>query len=193
MDMLDTLVKVVEKLIELLKHRREMEEKTFDLVVAPLYTDLMAIHGDYLRLFETCRQNLADRVELSRVAQELRHQRLEREALRDSVVSLVRVFRENERLRPYRDFFDTVTAYMSGYEDNAVHGRISSNSTSLLSAMETYLAKRGNGLRRTPETPALDPYAWLKSSAETVLEHLRLKWDEVCTEYARLSAGRTAA
>jgi hypothetical protein len=46
--MIDTLIKLLEKLTELVKIRKETEDKPFELLASPLYSNLEIIHGDYL-------------------------------------------------------------------------------------------------------------------------------------------------
>ncbi len=51
--MLDALVKIIDRLIELAKYREERFRRIFDKLIEPTYEDLTIIHSDYLEMFQT--------------------------------------------------------------------------------------------------------------------------------------------
>jgi hypothetical protein len=50
---LDALVKIIDRLIELAKYREERFRRIFDKLIEPTYEDLKIIHSDYLEMFQT--------------------------------------------------------------------------------------------------------------------------------------------
>ncbi len=113
--MVDVLIKLLEKLIELAKHRKEVEEKPFALLISPLYSNIEKIHRDYLRLFESCHNELKSGVQFEVVAKHLAADRIEQEALRCSVIAFAESYQHNPRLNTYKDFFFEVELYFVTY------------------------------------------------------------------------------
>jgi hypothetical protein len=53
--MIDGLVKITDRLIELVKYREEKSRRIFDKLIEPVFADLLLIHKNYLEIFETVR------------------------------------------------------------------------------------------------------------------------------------------
>ena len=49
--MIDGLVKIVDRLIELVKYREEKSRRIFEKLIEPVFNDLVVIHKDYLAMF----------------------------------------------------------------------------------------------------------------------------------------------
>lgn len=57
--MLDALIRVADRLIDLQKYRNERRAKIFDALIDPLMRDLTTVHGDYIRILDDLRRKLA--------------------------------------------------------------------------------------------------------------------------------------
>ncbi len=183
--MTDVLIKLLEKLIELTKHRKEVEEKPFDLLISPLYSKLETIHRDYLRMFESCRSDLKSGVQLEVVAKHFMADRLELEALRRSVVAFAESYGFNPRLKPYEDFFKGVVEYFYGTDI----GRERSHSAHLLQAMEHLLSEEVE----FEESEFLTEEK-LRTGVTLLIQRrllsIRESWKKISQEFARLGAKR---
>ena len=110
--MIDTLLKLLDRLIQLVKRRKEVEERTFELLIKPMYTDLETIHKDYLLMLEKCEVDLKEN-KLKDIAKRLRTERLELEPLRFSISSFAASYLKNPKLSHYTFFFLGVSNYFS--------------------------------------------------------------------------------
>ena len=190
--MIDALVKLLEKLVELVKIKKEAEEKILDLVIIPLFKDFKAIHEDYLKLFEDCRRDLAGDADLRAIVRQLSKDRVANEALRRSIASMVTAYAKNPKLSRYHDFFQAVAAYA----DAAEWSRPSTASTSLLEMLEHWAGEGDedkfqiiwqgeNGVRNKrvliAETIAV---------TDISLKRLREAWERVSRSYAEIHLSR---
>ena len=168
--MIDALVKLLEKLTELVKHRKEVEEKTFELLIKPLYTDLGAIHKDYLKMFEKCLRELDEGVEIKKIAKQLEFDRLELEPLRRSIESFIESYMNYPKFNDYRSCLVLVRNYL--HDPNSIDGRTwSAGLSSILSGIPNF------GFPARSEV--LD---YLEYS----LKYVRIGWTKVSAEYAKL-------
>jgi hypothetical protein len=109
--MIDSSVKLLDKLVQFLNHRREAKEFAFAQLVAPTYENLKTIHEDYLRMFKWCEYELKKGADIYVIAEQLMKDRLQKEALRQSILAFVRVHLKNDRLKNYELFFKAVEMY----------------------------------------------------------------------------------
>ena len=49
--MINALLSIIDRLIQLRKYRMERIEKAFKELFEPLFNDLLIIHGDYIKMF----------------------------------------------------------------------------------------------------------------------------------------------
>ena len=180
--MIDVLIKLLEKLIELAKHRKEVEEKPFDLLISPLYSNLEKIHPDYLRLFESCQSELKSGVQLEVVVKHLMVDRLEQEALRSSIIAFADSYSLDPRLKPYEYFFKEVVNYFYGFKIV----KSFSGSTHLLLEIDCWLREERKRDTFTEE----DMREGFIRLTQTILSNTRKSWKEISKEYAKLSAKR---
>jgi hypothetical protein len=84
--MIDSSVKLLDKLVQFLNYRRASKEFAFVQLVVPTYENLKAIHEDYLQMFEWCKNELKKGTDIYVIADHLMKERLEQEALRQSIL-----------------------------------------------------------------------------------------------------------
>jgi len=185
--MIDLLIKLLEKFIELAKHRKEVEEKPFTLLISPLYSKLEEVHRDYLCLFESCHSELKNGIQLEVVAKHLAIDRVEQEALRRSVIAFAGSYRDNPRLNPYEGFFSEVEHY---FWDNNMSGR-DTRSSLLLESIRVLISEKGEPKRFKPfieDFTEEDIREGLTELTQQMLSGIRKSWKKISKEYARLSA-----
>lgn len=49
--MIEALLKIIDRLIEMKKGRIKSRKQVFDMVLKPTFDDLLAAHGDYIKMF----------------------------------------------------------------------------------------------------------------------------------------------
>lgn len=95
--MIELILKLIDRIIDLKKYRDERFRKTFDDILDPLFKDLEAVHGNYIRMFEGVDAQLAaipdlesrpGRIRLREIAESLRQQRLEFEPVRVKLAAM---------------------------------------------------------------------------------------------------------
>ncbi len=117
--MIQEFITIAEKLVQLIKSRKEAEDRPMDLIVIPMYAGLNTIHSDYLQMFHKCMAGLQGKVPLPEITRTLLSDRIECEALRHSIVGFLDSYVENPRLRRYRDFFRASARYLRGRKMDA--------------------------------------------------------------------------
>src|SRR5207247_9712245 len=103
---LDSVVKLTEKITELLKYRAERRKLRFEHLIAPMYLALKKVHQDYLSVFETAKFELASDRSLSTIADSLEVRRRAEEAERRAVLQQAETFRTNASLVDCLSFLD---------------------------------------------------------------------------------------
>jgi hypothetical protein len=96
--MIDGLVKITDRLIELVKYREEKCRRVFEKLIEPIFTDLLLIHKNYLEMFETVRSLLPHKKDskqkrnkkLRRAFDFLSQKRVEFEPTRDKIRAIIR-------------------------------------------------------------------------------------------------------
>ena len=109
--MIDTLVKVTEKLAELLKYRSERHRRSFAELVEPIYAEMVRVHQDYLNLLGSTLSALEERRDLRQVAAELTEARRKQEATRRAASDMANELATMEVLKEYQVFFLAVGDY----------------------------------------------------------------------------------
>lgn len=59
--MLDLFLKLIEKLIDLVKQRQQLNRATFDELASPAMASMEAVHDDYVKTFSEYRAILKDK------------------------------------------------------------------------------------------------------------------------------------
>lgn len=177
--MIDALLKIVEKLTELLKARQQLRERQFERLVAPLFKDLQTVHQDYLEMFTACRKALVEGDDLSIVAEHLMAERLVREALRASIRALAESFARIDQLGQFSEFFLKVHSYFLPSE--LLTGSVA---TDLLRQMDEWIEQEQRAAFMPTGVDLKYARTFLLESVDRTLEHLRRKWQEIASSYA---------
>lgn len=174
--MLDSIVKLTEKITELVQYRSEKRARAFDKLVEPMYESLKLVHKDYLSIFETTKKELASGVRLTDVADSLSSRRLTEEAERRAILQHAETLTDDKALSAWQTFFTEVMRYF--YRTPFSKGSTPSNMLlhRLQDAQETLLRPS----RHTSD--ARDNLLW---AIDMTIEQLRENWERVSCEHAK--------
>lgn len=191
--MLDLLIKLIDRLIQLKGYQTERLQKAFDDILAPTFDDLLKVHQDYLKIFEQVRQELpatndletaSGRQELLQVAESLRQKRLEFEPVRSHLSAMIRTL-QGSRYGAHKklfsgeaqEFLDSVIAYFpEGYLKGA---RSASRATTLYAAIRS-------GAESISLPQIEQDGATLPMLVDDTIRDCQQHWDTVCERFAAL-------
>ena len=195
--MIELLLKLIDRLIDLKKYRAERLYKTFQDILDPIFNDLMSVHSNYLRMFEGVEEQLKALPDLDsedgkrglrEIAESLRRRRLEFEPVREKLAALTRELGGGLHGLPPKigpaEAQEFVASVIQYFPVGNITNR-SSRSTVLVMA-----------LRGAAEiTPAqVDRYGQsLPELVTSTMNDCREKWSSVCDSYAKLKIAVRAA
>jgi hypothetical protein len=178
--MIDSLVKVAEKLVELLKYRKQLREEQFAKSIDMVFQELKNVHQDYLKLFSNCAQALREKEDLSQIADSLFANRLEHEAMRRSIRALAESLAQNKTLKKFQPFFMEVNNYFqSGTFPN------DTRSSALLNELERCVRERRQGHFVSREFTPEELHQFVSQLVENTLTEVRASWDELSQLHAK--------
>ena len=185
--MLDALVRVTEKLIELLKYRSEVREKRFRNQIEPLFESLREVHQDYLDLFTACRKELEGEAKLGSIVEHILKRRLEHEPLRRSVIQMAYVFAKKDVPTALMQLFQEVEVYFFRSMPKAP----STPGSDLVTSMYSLAVEE-----RRSEFMLRDFDRWgaretLIAMVDRTLNDIRESWDRLALLYAEAVTGLT--
>lgn len=188
--MIELLLKLIDRLIDLEKYRAERMDKTFREILEPIFNDLMLVHSDYVRMFEEVQDKLAaipdltvedGKNRLREIAESLRRQRLQFEPVRVKLAALTRelgggLFGQAPKIDPpeAREFVTSVIRYFP--VGNITVG--SSRSSVLVAALRGAAEITSEQVERYGQG--------LPELVTSTINDCREKWSSVCDSYARL-------
>ena len=180
--MIESLVRIVEKLTDLAEYREQKRLREFDEAVRDLYTDVQTVHTDYMRMLEHCLAQLRRGEPLEMIGDVLTEERVTHEALRQKIRSIVDAYRDDSSWR-YWNFYRLIGNYfMIGY--------VRPGSSALLSLRDeiveaTLEARRleESSVRTADHIATEQLMSFLSNEA---IARLRKSWIELSAEYARL-------
>lgn len=177
--MIDSVVKLAEKIAEWAKYRNERSHVRFKRLIEPTFEAMKAVHADYLSFLEECLQALRAGDSISSVADTLERRRLEQESERRAIEHQAEIIREDKDFSEFHDFFYDVEHYLhlspfangtaSSILRHVLHAAINAESSVAHSS-----AQRANKAGRD---------AVIKQF-ESALTHLRHHWADVARAYA---------
>jgi hypothetical protein len=181
---IDTFVKVVEKLIELATYREQRDQRIFKDLVTKLFDDMQIVHTDYLQMLEECARELMREKPLTHLAETLSRHRLQHEALRRRLQETARVLEGSKQLPRYREFFQWFSFYFSVREMSGAH--TTSLSSIILGRVEDAIQ---HGRSMSDQEVGIEPAElnWeLFALVHDYLENTRRYWQRLCESYAKL-------
>lgn len=169
--MIEALLKIIDRLIEIKKGRIESRRQMFDMVLQPTFDDLLAVHGDYIKMFQQLMVFTGDErpsvvaKRIVKAKEQLRTNRLEFEPVREKIRVIARQLAKQKLPDEESAFVRAVLEYFPSGEPLLPH----SAATTLLKFLERDLA-----------ASAIDLLVM-----KTVESH-KHRWSDVCTTFASL-------
>lgn len=177
--MLDSVVKLTEKLTELFKYRAERRAQIFEDIIKPMYLAHKNVHWDYLSIFEAAKAELASDRALSEIAESLALRRIAEEAERHAILQHAKTLSVDKSLEECHPFFAATVDYFetTPFTQGGTH------SSSLRMAVDN--AAREQSVIQTNSSSKIDPWGNLTEAIERALIMLRKNWQCVSDEYAK--------
>jgi hypothetical protein len=173
--MLDTFIKLIDKVVELLRYRTGRRGRRFSTLVDPFYENLKAIHKDYLQFFEDTHARLLAGRELSKISADFSKRRIIEESQRMSVIAQAEVLSREHRVEDLREFFKAVNFYFY----------VQPLSSAVTPSTVLELAMRRASLITVDSQ---DSRVRLQEAIEVGMNALRENWRGVSAVYASLRA-----
>lgn len=178
--MLEALLKIIDRLIELKRGRILGRKEIFDRVIEPTFNELVLVHGDYIKMFEDLRvytaswsglaSELTGRAEKAK--SELRSRRSEFEPIRQKIRAFATGLASSQLPNEEKGFVDAVIRYFPSGEPSLPQ----SSATTVLGYLDQDLK---------PED--LDTLV-----SKTIQRH-RNAWSDVTTAFAKLKIAVASA
>ncbi len=198
---IESVVKVLDRLTDLLKYRQGRRKEFFNSVIEPLFNDLLTMHTDYIKMFDECRAQLADETtSLVKIEETLRLRRVVYDAVRLKCKGIVEALQGMDLEPQMAAFLKIAVSHVpSGSiadepEDGGIHEVLRrsrmfgiSNSASGMLLRMLQAADEGR-LVLDPQIASFPKIqrAHLLQSATTTLSDIRQRWTLICEEYTRL-------
>ena len=188
--MIDVLIKIIDKLIDLIKGRIQGRKDMFEKVIDPIFNDLLLIHGDYIKMFEHAKWLLPGYLEggrgyrasgggsgepgrgskeyekrLEDAINEIKKRRLEFEPVRSKVRTITKKLGKKTFPKEETKFIKSVLAYFPTADPKVL--------TSSASNILEYLDEHPNELQLAGVI------------GDTIHRH-KESWSDVCEAYAEL-------
>jgi hypothetical protein len=188
---IDSALKIIDKLTELLKFRHEKRREYFTTILEPMFSDLSVVHANYLKMFQSCSAQLNDEsTPLRDIGKQLAQQRVEYEAVRIKIESfVVALCRPNKLPDPYQEFLLSVVFSMPD-------GRLRSPYRASFATGIMWLLENPTGPEFTlslsgenaePDVE-LDERANALEAVGATSKFLKARWAETCQKFAAAQA-----
>ncbi len=173
--MIDALVRIVDRLVNLAERRHASRRVVFDEIVKPVFTDLETVVEDYLRLFHTTRRRVqaAPRADLPAALEETQKLRQALSSKRVRLQAASEVALADVKDKRLRRFFERVLKVLLSANPSGSPRRAMSKSTELVHFWE-YLEQDGMDKGR------------LVRFIDRSIADLRESWELVGQSYAEL-------
>jgi hypothetical protein len=168
---IEALLKIIARLIEIKKGRIQSRKQVFDMVLQPTFDDLLAVHGDYIKMFQQLMVFAGDQrpsvlaKRIAKAKEQLQKNRLEFEPIRENIRVVARQLAKRNLPGEETEFVSAVLQYFPSGEPLLPH----SSATTLLK----FLGRDLTG-------SAIDMLV-----IRTIESHKR-RWSDVCTAFASL-------
>jgi len=198
--MIDSLVKVSEKLADLLEYRARRRREIYTELVAPVYCLLQVAHSDYLAMFERCIEGLDGReLPLVEVACAFASERRGNETIRRDISAKAKVFGNGGLDKAYGEFFTAVSDYLAVPRIEPIEKRLATVreeiargrlSWSVVMALKLREAIFESEVERIAGLGALAGFEFdvrneTRAVATYMLDAVRTKWEPVAEAHAR--------
>ena len=188
--MIDSLVKLTEKIVELLKYRQTRKKLLFDEFAKPLYDQIAIVHQDYLSMLGKVKTALETGESLASICTTFSPDRSEKEAQRRAVRPLTNALLLDNKFAEFQPFLEAVDHYFSGPGPT-------SSSYSIIVETELRAAQRREEVVNATFVGRLfnrrsDYVEAPLRNVTNNIESLRRYWGRIVEEYAKLKIDSVA-
>lgn len=178
--MIDSLVKLAEKIGEWAKYRNERKEVRFKRLVEPSFEAMKAVHSDYLSFLEECLRAMKRGDPLKSVYETILVRRVEEEAERRAIQHQASTIYHDKSFAEFHNFYYEVEHYFELGPFGV------GTASSILSSRLRHAAEAESSVIVSPSrrAPAEATREDLIQSFEGILEFLRERWNQVAAAYA---------
>jgi hypothetical protein len=187
--MIDTLVKIVEKLTQLIKYRKELREKQFEKLITPLYEDLQIVHSDYLKLLTEVLVAIQNDSKIEEIAKLLMTKRIEKESLRKNIIDFSDIFLKEKSLERFHPLLTAIKFYF--YKRDIEYYENDSWTQVLFWYLESMADNQPLDSRQRLQLEEEQPLKTLHYLVNEMLEEIRERWSNISRQYASLLAGNS--
>ena len=182
-DMIDSFVKIVEKLIELRRYREDRNRRLFNDTVSLIFKDIEEIHRDYLQMFSACEMSLEENESLSKIVKDFRKARLKYEPTRRRILIILAELAGKTELAQFQWLFFHMHSYFSKAD----------SSVTVMAPMPSGFTRSSRHLTFMERTLqyarwAVDSSAYRRDiifSTREWRKRLESDWHQVCESYAK--------
>ncbi len=185
----------LELLQEILKISHSREHERIDKLIHPTFTDMMAVHRDYLHMFAIVRRSLESKRNIRSAARMLEENRDDLSALRRSTLEIARTISEGNHFVKYRPYFVAICDYFDYSDYNYMlpnlnlvidqEQKLSDETPSeqaLTNLRIAELLSAHNKNLRSHQGIILE----LITDLDTNVSRLEDKWQEIAKQYAKI-------
>jgi hypothetical protein len=179
--MIDSIVKIADKLTQLLALQKKHKEEKFEVFVQPIFEEMKLVHQDYMSMFNGCRAMLLTNEPVSSVLERLMSDRVEKIEPRSRVISLSESFLASRELSTYSDFYESIQDYFTS-TDMQGHNSPSSH---VIVEIEDWIDRKGKKDIERMHIGHEGGYQILRSLVEKRISILEHKWAAVLRAYGQ--------
>ena len=181
--MLDSALKVINKLIQLLQIRELRRKERFDKFVQPLFSDLSTIHDNYQKFLGNVVIRLKNNPKsIVKIVNSLRKHREDYSHLRHTTRIISKEFAKKFEDDPISEFIFAVSNYFPD-------GDLKTDPSASTQILELFSGwDGGRELMNQHGETVKDPIQYFISTIETHLMLQNYNWKTVCERYAKLKS-----
>lgn len=180
---LESVIKVVDRLTDLLKYRHGRRKELFTAIIEPLFNDLLTMHADYMKMFDDCSQQLShNEVPIQQIAELLRQRRQVYEGLRIKSRAIINSLAT-------ADFEPEAKSFLEAAAYHIPDGRLGPIMSTPSGMLLSRLYKSSGILIDTPPSAVNSrnsDRAALRDLVVTTTNETRSRWGSICEEYIRV-------
>lgn len=176
--MIDSLLKVAEKIAEWARYRNERNQVRFKRLVEPTFEAMKVVHADYIGFLEECLRDLKAGKSVGSVSETLERRRLDQESERRAIESQAATIREDEDFAEFHSFFFDVEHYfhLSPFANGTA-------SSMLRNVLRRAIATESSVVHPSSSRNDRNDGDAVISQFESALGHLRYRWNDVARAY----------
>ncbi|MGG6241603.1 hypothetical protein ACQ4N7_23500 [Nodosilinea sp. AN01ver1] len=198
--MIDALISVVDRLIQLKKYQTERTRYLFEKLFEPVFNDLSIIHGNYIQIltqlaqqspFAWERNSPHYLAEIKIVLNSLQESRIEMEPARRQIRFMTKELSTVESTPEAKAFVNTAISYLFGItsfgeEDEDLNdAKFKSISETILDSLLAEIQSISSGSEIESATNSISEID-IKNLIESTLEKQRHSWNVVCDSFSKL-------